>query len=51
MVWLDKDGVGLFDGMTKADQSVGDGDADGADETGMMVTFSIAGRRAFCTFA
>lgn len=51
MVWLDRDGVGLFDGTRKLNQLGGDGDAEGAVETGMIVTFSIVSRRAFCTFA
>jgi hypothetical protein len=35
----------------RLNQLVGDGDAEGAVDTGMMVTFSIFSRRAFCTFA
>ena len=59
MVWLDKVGFWLFDSKTvrglmftpQPDQLPGDGDGDGAVETGVIVTCSSVDRRAFCTFA
>jgi hypothetical protein len=40
-----------YAGRESADQFAGDGEADGVIATGIMVTFSIALRRDFCTFA
>jgi hypothetical protein len=58
MVWLDRAMIGLFEGIRDRARrrsfvtySGGAGDGEGAAVTGVIVTFSMRSRRAFCTFA